>query len=389
MKFSIVGAGYVGLSLAVLIAQKYEVNILDINEKKILSIKNKKSPFRDSDIEDFLINKKLNLNATADTPTAYKDSDFVIVATPTNYDIEKGKFDTVSVEKVIEEALSINPDIYIVIKSTVPLGFTSLMRSKLNTKNICFSPEFLREGSALHDNLYPSRIIIGDNQENAKIFANVLSECSFQKGKENKIFYMESSEAEAVKLFSNTYLAMRVSFFNELDSFSQIHNLSSENIVKGVSADSRIGNYYNNPSFGYGGYCLPKDTKQLLNNFNDIPNNLISAIIDSNETRKNFIAKVIIDSKPKSVGVYKLSMKSNSDNFRESAVFDIIKKLQANGIKIYVYEPELNESLDGITKISNFEDFITASDKIIANRISADLIRVKDKVFTRDLFGEN
>ncbi len=388
MEISIVGAGYVGLSLAVLIAQKFRVNLIDIDEKKISLINSKKSPIKDRDIEKFLTKKKLNLIALSESKKAFTNSQFLIVATPTNYDPIKGTFDTSSVEEVISSAIKINPDIYIIIKSTIPLGFTDSMRAKLNSNKICFSPEFLREGSALYDNLYPSRIIVGDFSEKAKIFANVLSECSKTEGK-NEIIFMDSSEAEAVKLFANTYLAMRVSFFNELDSFSQTHKLSSMNIIKGVSSDPRIGNYYNNPSFGYGGYCLPKDTKQLLSNFNKIPNNIVKAIIDSNQTRKKFIADTIINKSPKSVGVYRLTMKSDSDNFRESAVFDVIKMLDKNKIQINIYEPELDAGFENMTLISDLEEFISKSDIIIANRMSKDLELVKNKVFTRDLFWEN
>ncbi len=388
MNFTVVGAGYVGLSLAVLISQKFSVNLIDVDEYKISLINSKKSPIRDIDIEDFLTNKKLKLVATSNSKEAYKNSNFVIIATPTNYDSHEGAFDTSSVEQVINEVISINPDAYIIIKSTVPVGFTVEMRTKFNTNQICFSPEFLREGSALHDNLYPSRIIVGDQSKKATIFADVLSKCS-NLGDKIQILFMEPSEAEAVKLFSNTYLAMRVSFFNELDSFSQIHKLSTMNIIKGVSSDPRIGDHYNNPSFGYGGYCLPKDTKQLLSNFNKIPNNIIRAIIDSNETRKKFIADSIIASDPKSVGIYRLTMKSNSDNLRESAVFDIIKLLQKNKISINLYEPELENGFENMTLIGELKEFISKSDIIIANRTSKDLEFVKDKVFTRDLFNEN
>ena len=388
MKFTIVGAGYVGFSLAVLISQRFEVSLIDIDDNKISQINAKISPIRDPEIEKFLSTKELNLIATSNSEQAYKNSDFVIIATPTNYDPKKGTFDTSSVKETISEAISVNPDIFIIIKSTIPLGFTESMKAKFNTNQICFSPEFLREGSALHDNLYPSRIIVGDMSKKAEVFANVLSQCSKIENK-IQILFMHSAEAEAVKLFANTYLAMRVSFFNELDSFSQIHKLSSMNIIKGVSGDPRIGNYYNNPSFGYGGYCLPKDTKQLLRNFNTVPGNIIRAVIESNETRKKFITDLIINNHPKSVGVYRLTMKSNTDNFRESAVFDIIKKLQNNNIQINLYEPELETDFQNITLITDLKKFISQSDIIIANRMSKDLNSVKNKVFTRDLFGEN
>ena len=388
MNFTIVGAGYVGLSLAVLISQKYHVNLIDTNERKISLIKKKKSPFCDKDIEEFFLKKKLKLKASLNAKEAYRNSDFVIVATSTNYDPIEASFNTSSVEKVIHEVLMENKNAFIIIKSTIPVGFTNKIRNKFNTDKVCFSPEFLREGTALYDNLYPSRIIVGDDSKHAKIFAEVLLECS-NSTKRIQILFMESSEAEAVKLFSNTYLAMRISFFNELDSFSQTHKLSSMNIINGVSSDPRIGNYYNNPSFGYGGYCLPKDTKQLLNNFNKIPNNIIKAIIESNETRKKFIAETIIQSSPKSVGVYRLSMKSNSDNFRESAVFDVIKKLQEHKIKINLYEPQLEKGFENITLLNELDEFISKSDLIIANRISKDLELVNDKVFSRDIFNEN
>ncbi len=327
MKISIIGAGYVGLSLAVLISQKHDVTLLDIDNEKVNKINNKISPIKDPDIEKFLSNKKLKLIATTNSEEVYKNKDFIIIATPTNYDPKVGTFDTSSVEDVIYNAIKTNFDTNIIIKSTIPLGFTDRMREKFKTNHIYFSPEFLREGKALHDNLYPSRILVGDTSDTAKEFADLLSECS-NLDKDVKKLFMKPAEAEAVKLFANTYLAMRVSFFNELDSFSQIHKLSSLNIIKGVSSDPRIGNYYNNPSFGYGGYCLPKDTKQLLKNFNKIPNNIIRAIIESNETRKKFIADIIAKDSPKSVGVYRLVMKSESDNFRETAVFDVIKNFR-------------------------------------------------------------
>ncbi len=389
MNFTVVGAGYVGFSLAILISQNHKVKLLDIDKKKVATISEKKSPIKDSEIENFLLTKKLSLEATNDVSFAYENSDYVIIATPTNYDPDLGTFDTSSVEKVIKDALTHQPEAYIVIKSTIPLGFTERMRSHFKTKNIAFSPEFLREGTALYDNLYPSRIIIGDTQDKAKSFIKILAKCSSVDYQKIETFFMGSSEAEAVKLFANTYLAMRVSFFNELDSFSQIHNLSTKSIIKGVSSDKRIGDFYNNPSFGYGGYCLPKDTKQLLNNFNKIPNNIIKAIIDSNETRKNFIADSIMSKNPKSVGIYRLTMKSNSDNFRESAVFDVLKKLQEKEIKIYLYEPELQSSVGEMVLLTDLHEFISKSDLIIANRMSSELKIIESKVYTRDLFGEN
>lgn len=388
MNFTIVGAGYVGLSLAILISRKYSVTIVDTNKKKILDINSKKSPFKDQDISTFLLNEDLSLNATTNGDEAISNSNYVIIATPTNYDSDQGNFDTTSVEEVINQAIRINPKTFIIIKSTVPVGFTEEMKIKFKTENICFVPEFLREGSALHDNLYPSRIVVGGNCEMAKKFAEVTLECSNQSSS-TKVFYMKSSEAEAVKLFSNTYLAMRVSFFNELDSFSKVHKLSTKNIINGVSSDSRIGNFYNNPSFGYGGYCLPKDTKQLLNNFDKIPNNIIQAIIDSNETRKRFIAESILNSSPKTVGVYRLTMKANSDNFRESAVFDVIKILQENNIEVNVYEPQLKKNIYNMCLIDDLDQFISKSDIIIANRMNREIEPFKEKIFTRDLFGDN
>ena len=389
MNFTVMGAGYVGISIAILISQKYNVNLYDIDTEKLNLISNKKSPIKDNDVENYLRSKELLLNVIKDKQLAIHKADYVIIATPTNYDSKEGIFDTSSVENVIAEICEENPKTNIIIKSTVPLGFTKKMRLRFGKENIYFSPEFLREGTALYDNLFPSRIIVGGDDKQSKKFANILFECSKTELKNTQILLMESSEAEAVKLFSNTYLAMRVSFFNELDTLSEINNLSSLNIINGVCSDSRIGNFYNNPSFGYGGYCLPKDTKQLLSNFSQIPNNIIRAIIDSNETRKNYITQNIIKKKPKSVGVYRLTMKSGSDNFRESAVFGIINKLKDNNIRTYVYEPELKENLKNIIQVNELEDFIKKSDIIIANRMSKELDHVKRKVYTRDLFREN
>jgi len=389
MNFTVMGAGYVGISIAILISQKYNVNLYDIDTEKLNLISNKKSPIKDNDVENYLRSKELLLNVIKDKQLAIHKADYVIIATPTNYDSKEGIFDTSSVENVIAEICEENPKTNIIIKSTVPLGFTKKMRLRFGKENIYFSPEFLREGTALYDNLFPSRIIVGGDDKQSKKFANILFECSKTELKNTQILLMESSEAEAVKLFSNTYLAMRVSFFNELDTLSEINNLSSLNIINGVCSDSRIGNFYNNPSFGYGGYCLPKDTKQLLSNFSQIPNNIIRAIIDSNETRKNYITQNIIKKKPKSVGVYRLTMKSGSDNFRESAVFGIINKLKDNNIRTYVYEPELKENLKNIIQVNELEDFIKKSDIIIANRMTKELDHVKRKVYTRDLFREN
>ena len=389
MNFTVMGAGYVGISIAILISQKYNVNLYDIDTEKLNLISNKKSPIKDNDVENYLRSKELLLNVIKDKQLAIHKADYVIIATPTNYDSKEGIFDTSSVENVIAEICEENPKTNIIIKSTVPLGFTKKMRLRFGKDNIYFSPEFLREGTALYDNLFPSRIIVGGNDKQSKKFANILFECSKTELKNTQILLMESSEAEAVKLFSNTYLAMRVSFFNELDTLSEINNLSSLNIINGVCSDSRIGNFYNNPSFGYGGYCLPKDTKQLLSNFSQIPNNIIRAIIDSNETRKDYITQNIIKKNPKSVGVYRLTMKSGSDNFRESAVFGIINKLKENNIRTYVYEPELKENLKNIIQVNELEDFIKKSDIIIANRMTKELDHVKRKVYTRDLFREN
>ncbi len=389
MKISVIGAGYVGLSLAILIAQKHKVILFDIDRNKINNIKKKKSPIKDKEIEEYLLTKKLDLFTTTESNDAYKDSDYIIIATPTDYSNEKGSFDTSSVENVISEIQKVNPKSIIIIKSTVPLGFTELMQAKFDTKKIIFSPEFLREGSALYDNLYPSRIVIGGLDKEAETFSEILKDCSKLKNDKIKCFFMKSKEAEAVKLFSNTFLAMRVSYFNELDTFSQINNISTKKIIEGVSSDPRIGDYYNNPSFGYGGYCLPKDTKQLFKNFENVPSNLIKAIIESNVTRKNFIFESILGKKPNSIGIYRLTMKNNSDNYRESAVFDIIQLFIKNNIVVNIYEPNLKYEIINANIIKDVNLFISKSDIILANRNSSELENVKDKVYTRDLFGEN
>lgn len=390
MKISVAGAGYVGLSLAVLLAQKHEVYIVDVDRNKVNSINKKQSPISDKEIEDFLKNRNLNLSATFNFTEAYKKSDYVIIATPTNYDIKTGSFDTSSVESVIKDIIKIDENATIVVKSTVPLGFIDKVRKNYKKQDIFFSPEFLRETKALYDNLYPSRIVVGDVTEKAELFGKMLLECSDRDVSEVPLLKMTSSEAEAVKLFSNTFLAMRVSFFNELDCFSEIQNLSTKKIIEGVSSDPRIGNHYNNPSFGYGGYCLPKDTKQLLDNFNNIPNNIIKAVVESNETRKNFIVSSIQKKKPQTVGVYRLVMKEGSDNFRESAIIDILYKLKENNVQIVLYEPFLNkDQFRDVEVISNLNEFISRSDLIIANRFSEELHQVKNKVYTRDLFQEN
>ena len=390
MNITIVGAGYVGLSLATLLSSKYEVKLLDLSEEKVQLINNKLSPLKDSDIENYLSQKKLRLTATTNKSFAYKNSNYIIISTPTNYDPKTGSFDTASVETVIAEVRRSNTKGYIIIKSTIPLGFTDMMRKFHNTDKIIFSPEFLRESNALHDNLYPSRIIIGDNTKPAIRFGEILIECSNLNSAKVNLIKMSSKEAEAVKLFSNTFLAMRISYFNELDSFAEVNNLSSEKIIKGVSSDPRIGDYYNNPSFGYGGYCLPKDTKQLLKNYNKIPNNIIRAVVESNETRKEFIVKSILNKQPKIIGIYRLTMKKGSDNFRESAVLGVISKLKTHDVEIIVYEPSINKKYFNNVKIMNdLDQFISKSDLIIANRFSDELKNAKDKVYSRDLFGAN
>tara|TARA_B100000965_G_scaffold338843_1_gene306220 strand:- start:1020 stop:2192 length:1173 start_codon:yes stop_codon:yes gene_type:complete len=390
MKICVIGTGYVGLSLAVLLSKKYKVNVLDISEERINLINDKISPIKDKELEEHLTNHKLDLKATLIKEDAYKDADYVIIATPTNYDIKSGSFDTSTVEKVISDCLTYNKKASIVIKSTVPLGFTDRMRNQFKTKKILFSPEFLRESKALYDNLYPSRIVVGAESDEARRFGNLLAECSNKKDSEVPILIMDSREAEAVKLFSNTFLAMRVSFFNELDSFSEIQGLSTKNIIEGVSADPRIGNYYNNPSFGYGGYCLPKDTKQLLDSFKKIPNNIVKAVVESNKTRKEFIVDSVLSKSPKTVGVYRLVMKEGSDNFRESAILDILMKLKKKKINVVLYEPFVQEeNFNDTPVIKDIKDFIEASDLIIANRISNELEHVIHKVYTRDLFEEN
>ena len=390
MKITVVGAGYVGLSLAVLISQKYEVIALDISEERIKKINERISPINDLELIEYLQNKKLNLKATSDKEIAYRNADYVIIATPTNYDVSSGSFDTSSVEAVIAECLKFNTECTLVIKSTIPLGFTDQMRNKFNINNIFFSPEFLRESKALYDNLYPSRIVIGENSEESIKFGEILLDCTKTDRKNIPLITMNSKEAEAVKLFSNAFLAMRISFFNELDSFNEIQELSSERVIAGVSADPRIGNYYNNPSFGYGGYCLPKDTKQLLDNFEKIPNKLIKAVVEANQIRKDFIVNSIVNKFPKTVGIYRLIMKEGSDNFRESAVLDILQKLKNKKINIILYEPYLEKKkFDDILVYKDLSKFIKNSDLIIANRMSDDLKHVRNKIYSRDIFGEN